>query len=277
MKKFLVSTAYTFVVFASGSALAADLPPAPPIYVPGYAPVEPPCIWCGFYIGINGGWIGAANDTINNTGTDTGSGGLGTALGLGLIPSSVNNGGNGNGYLIGGQVGFNWQAGAAVFGIEADFDGVSALNTTIVGPSSAAAFAAPVTTQYNQEINWLSTVRGRIGIAGSSTFFAYATGGLAVGEVKLGSQFICPTCAPPAITESTATNANTTTALGWTAGGGLEVMITPHWSVKAEYLYVDLGSHSSMLTYTYPTGVSTLTSSVHNTFNIGRAGVNYKF
>lgn len=277
MKKFLVSTAATFVAFASSSALAADLPPAPPIYAPGYAPAEPPCIWCGFYIGINGGWIGAANDTINNTGTDTGALGLGTALGLGLIPSSVNNGGNGNGYLIGGQVGFNWQAGVAVFGVEADFDGVSALNTTIVGPNSAAAFPAPVTTQFNQEINWLSTVRGRIGIAGSSTFFAYATGGLAVGEVKIGNQFICPTCAPPAFSEPTATNAITNTALGWTAGAGLEVMITPHWSVKAEYLYVDLGTHNSMLTYTYPTGVSTLTSSAHDTFNIGRAGVNYKF
>jgi len=108
------------------------------------------------------------------------------------------------------------------------------------------------------------------------SFLVYGTGGLAVGQVKIGNQFICPTCAPPASTEASTTNTNTSTAAGWTVGAGAEWKFAPAWSVKAEYLYVDLGTHSSLITYTYPIA-STLRSSVHDTFNIARVGVNYSF
>jgi len=108
-------------------------------------------------------------------------------------------------------------------------------------------------------------------------FLLYATGGLAVGQTKIGNQFICPACAPPASTEAATSNTNTRTSAGWTVGAGLEWMLAPRWSVKAEYLYVDLGSQSSTITYTYGANTSTLTSSVRNHENIARAGINYHF
>ena len=109
------------------------------------------------------------------------------------------------------------------------------------------------------------------------SFLLYATGGLAVGQTKIGNQFICPVCGPPASTQASTTNQNTNTSAGWTVGAGAEWMFAPRWSLKAEYLYVDLGSHSSTITYTYNAGPSTLTSSVRDAENIVRGGINYHF
>jgi outer membrane immunogenic protein len=70
-------------------------------------------------------------------------------------------------------------------------------------------------------------------------------------------------------------NSTSNTSTGWTVGAGLEWRFAPAWSVKAEYLYVDLGSHSDTIVYNYgPT--SSLTSTVRETDNIVRVGVNYK-
>jgi opacity protein-like surface antigen len=98
-----------------------------------------------------------------------------------------------------------------------------------------------------------------------------------VGETRIGNAFICPTCDPPSTTEPSTVNTNTTTSAGWTAGAGVEWMFAPRWSVKAEYLFVDLGRHSSTITYTYGANVSTLTSTVRDTANVVRAGINYHF
>jgi outer membrane immunogenic protein len=67
-------------------------------------------------------------------------------------------------------------------------------------------------------------------------------------------------------------------ATGWTVGAGVEWMFAPAWSVKAEYLYVDLGSISNTIGYIYgPTSISSLTSTFNERDNIVRAGINYKF
>jgi outer membrane immunogenic protein len=100
------------------------------------------------------------------------------------------------------------------------------------------------------------------------------TGGLAYGQTKLQTAFACATCAPPANTSILTSNVNT----GWTVGAGVEWMFAPAWSIKAEYLYVDLGSISNTIGYTYgPTSISSLTSTYNERDNIVRAGINYKF
>src|SRR5271169_2701432 len=105
MKKILLSTA-ALVAFTSGSALAADLPPAP--LPPPVAYIPPPVYnWSGFYIGINsGGAFGNSNWTDGNN------------------PNGVTSTGdfNSSGFLIGGTAGGNYQVGAGVFGVEGDFD-----------------------------------------------------------------------------------------------------------------------------------------------------------
>jgi len=79
---------------------------------------------------------------------------------------------------------------------------------------------------------------------------------------------------------STSPNLHSTSnvSAGWTIGAGAEWMFAPHWSLKAEYLYVDLGNISSTINYAYATGnTSTLTATVRDTMNIVRGGINYHF
>lgn len=140
-----------------------------------------------------------------------------------------------NGVLGGIQGGYNWQTGQFVLGAETDLQ-----------LSSADDTFAP----YQFSNPWFGTVRGRIGMTFSNVL-VYATGGLAYGRGRL--TFV-------GLTE-------THTDAGWTAGGGIEVGLTPHWSAKVEYLYFDLGNQSYVLT-----GASNgLTSSLL------RFGVNYRF
>jgi outer membrane immunogenic protein len=268
MKKLLIASAALATLIGT-PALAADmaLKAAP-------APMAPACIWCGWYIGLNAGWVGSSGNHLSNAGTDTDGGGLGSLLAAGAIPGSVSS--NLSGFIGGGQIGYNWQTGNFVAGVEADFDGVSAKHTTnAVFPGSAVFL--PITTTYTRQLDWLSTVRGRLGFTASPNVLLYVTGGLAVGEVKTGNAAVCPTFAPPCSTESTTTNTNTTTHAGGTVGGGIEWMVAPHWSIKAEYLYADLGRTNSTINYSYFGFNSSLTSSVRNSYNIARAGVNWHF
>jgi len=268
MKKILVAMA-AFAALIGTPALAADMPVKA-------APLPAPlCVWCGWYIGVNAGWVGPADASFRNTGSDTGAFGLGTALAAGVIPGTVSNN-NMNGFIGGGQVGYNWQTGIMVVGLEADFDGVSDKNTINLVFPGGGGFG-PFTTTYTHQLDWLSTFRGRLGVTASSDFLIYMTGGVAVGEVKTGNSLICPTCGPPASTEPSTTSANTATRAGIVIGLGAEWMVAPHWSIKAEYLYAELGSTNSTIVYTYPGAVSSLTSTVHNNYNIARGGVDWHF
>jgi outer membrane immunogenic protein len=255
----------------AGPTLAADLAVKAPVYKAPPAVVVP--TWAGWYVGANAGWVGSANDTIANTGTDTGAGGLGTGLINGALPTSVN--AKYNGFLGGGQIGYNWQAGSWVYGLEADFDGSTAkASTTVVYPGGAFV---PNTSSYSRELDWLATVRARLGFTVAPSFLVYGTGGLAVGQTKVGSSESCPGANPPCESEPAMNLTSSNTSAGWTAGGGAEWLFAPQWSVKAEYLYVDLGTHSNTLNYTYGANTSTMTSTVHDTSNIVRGGINYHF
>ncbi|MGD0149474.1 MAG: outer membrane beta-barrel protein [Xanthobacteraceae bacterium] len=268
MKKILVAMA-AFAALIGTPALAADMPVKA-------APLPAPlCVWCGWYIGVNAGWVGPSDASFRNTGSDTDGGGLGNALATAAIPGTVTNN-NMNGFIGGGQIGYNWQTGIMVVGLEADFDGVSDKNTiNLVFPGSGAS--APFTTTYTHQLDWLSTFRGRLGVTVSPDFLIYFTGGVAVGEVKTGNSFICPTCGPSTSTEPSTTSANTATRAGIVIGLGAEWMVAPHWSIKAEYLYADLGSTNSTIVYTYGPNTSSLTSTVHNNYNIARGGVDWHF
>jgi outer membrane immunogenic protein len=206
----------------TGAAAAADLParaPAP-YYPPAFAP--PVYNWTGFYIGVNGGG-GFGNSTWDRTGSFNLSGGL-----------------------VGGTVGYNYQFGQAVVGVEGDIDW-----TNLKG--STSTFCAPGCQTSN---TWLSTVRGRFGYA-AGRFMPYVTGGAAFGNIR-------------ATTPGFAGASNTDA--GWTVGGGIEAALAGNWTAKAEYLYVSLGSFNC--------GVACGVTAVDNVSlraNILRAGVNYRF
>ena len=130
------------------------------------------------------------------------------------------------GALLGGQLGYNWQTGRVVLGIETDADW-----TNIKG--SAAAPAASVLADgggmCQTKQDWFGTTRGRIGYA-FGRFLPYVTGGAAYGDIKALQS------------NGTATQ----TKFGWTAGGGVEYSLNRNWSAKVEYLHLDLGTAGTL-------------------------------
>ena len=208
-------------------AQAADMPRANPL--PYYkAPVEAPFSWTGFYFGINGGYgWGRSSWSDPTLGADSGTF-------------------NTSGGLVGGTVGYNYQFGQAVVGVEGDIDWADINGTT----NTACPLGCKTTD------NWLSTVRGRLGYA-ADRFMPFVTGGAAFGDIRAST---------PGFAGASNTNA------GWTVGAGLEFAIAGNWTAKAEYLYVDLGKFNC--------GISCgalATDNVSFTTNIVRAGVNYRF
>jgi outer membrane immunogenic protein len=264
-KLLLAGTAFGALIMP---AMAADVAP----YWRAPAPVWG---WTGFYVGANAGWVGSTGQTINNTGSDTGTGGLGAGLLAGAIPGTVNV--NNSGFLGGGQVGYNWQIGPNwVWGLEADLDGASAKSNTAVAFGGSPAFG-PITTVYSSELDMLGTLRARLGFLVTPNFLLYGTGGLAYADFKLGSAAVCPTFSPPCELQGGTSDRTSSWSFGWTVGTGVEWKFAPDWSVKAEYLYVGLGTQSAAITYEYGKQFSSLTSTVDGHDNIFRFGVNYMF
>jgi outer membrane immunogenic protein len=208
-----------------GSASAADLPRRAPVAAPPVPYVAQAYNWSGFYVGINGGY-------------GWGKGSLSGPPPTGDL--------SGNGGLVGGTMGYNWQTNQIVWGVEGDIDWS---NIDANGNCGAG-------TNCRIRNDWLGTARGRIGYA-MDRFMPYITGGLAVGEVKANV---------------TGNPGASDTRVGWTLGGGLEVALNGPWTAKLEYLYVDLGDFSC--------GTRCGTAGPDNVAfksNIVRAGLNYRF
>ncbi len=216
MKRVFVASVVGLMA-AAGAASAADLParpaPAPYYKAPVMAPVYN---WTGFYIGLNGG------------------GGFGRSTWDGFPSFDVSGG------VVGGTIGYNYQVGQAVFGIEGDGDwsGIDGNNAGVISTKNT----------------WLATVRGRLGYA-ADRIMPFITGGAAFGDIQANSPI------------GSASNTNT----GWTLGGGLEVALSQNWTVKAEYLYVDLGNFNCGIACGAPT------ENVNFRTNLVRGGINYKF
>jgi outer membrane immunogenic protein len=247
----------------SGAALAADLtrPPPPVIYMPP----APPAFWTGFYLGGNAGGTWSSSNNINTVSSN------GFANFNVPLPAP-------GGFIGGGQLGYNYQFNNSwVVGAEADIQGVAVSNDS----TSIASGGFPntiLTATESRKLDYLGTVRGRLGFLITPTLLAYGTGGLAYGGVK--GQTSITTFFPPTFInfDSTSGTFNTTRA-GWTAGGGAEWMFPPYWSIKVEYLYFSLGSGtwSDGVLLTSPTTLSVLQSSTRFSGNIVRAGLNYHF
>lgn len=150
------------------------------------------------------------------------------------------------GMMYGVTAGYNWQAGSFVYGLEADY------NFSNVKGSVACAVISTCQT----ENTWLATFRGRIGYA-FDRFMPYLTGGGAYGDIKATS-----TTAGLSVTDSES-------KFGYAFGGGLEYALLANWTIKGEYLYVNLGKFSPASSG----GLFDVSFSEH----IVRGGLNYKF
>ncbi|HBF55174.1 MAG TPA: porin family protein, partial [Afipia sp.] len=173
------------------------------------------------------------------------------------------------GYNGGLQAGYNWQRGNVVYGLESDIQ----YSTQETDRSCLFTCTAATSAVYRQKLDWFGTVRARIGYGVGPTLF-YATGGLAYGEVKTR------------VTENITTLGINGTAsfkdvrAGWALGAGVETPLElfdwfkpGQWTVKTEYLYIDLGSASN--SYNLNGVQHNLTTEETN--HIFRTGVNYHF
>jgi outer membrane immunogenic protein len=268
MTKFLLGTTMLAGLLFAGAAQAADMPLKAQRAAPAYIN------WAGFYIGANAGWIGSTDDDFTLTGTDTGAGGIGRPLGLPPAAAVIvtGNGLRRNGFIGGGQIGYNWQFGAGVFGVEADFDGIGSGHSSVTLHNLVTGFV-PATYTLDARLKALGTVRARLGFLATPSFLLYGTAGFAFGDSEVSLRAVAPTANPPADLFSSTSHWET----GWTAGGGAEWMFAPRWSLKAEYLFVDLHRTSTGVRYDYGLFTSTLNLSHRERDNIVRAGVNYHF
>jgi outer membrane immunogenic protein len=254
MGRFRFAALAAVAVFGFFSAAsAADLPAKAP-----RAPVAAPAFsWTGFYLGIHAGYGWS-----NSTATVTDSSGT-------LAPASLDQ--NGDGFIGGGQIGYNWQfAPNWVVGVEADISGTGIRNTTIV---QGADIAGNLFFGFNQmaerDVKWLASVRGRLGYA-VDRYLIYVSGGAAWADVDY--------TAGPAwgnLYNPVTFNHNSS---GWTLGGGFEYAFTNNWTARLEYLHYDLDG----ATIANPSGgalpgfAATQTWD-RNVIDVVRAGVNYKF
>jgi outer membrane immunogenic protein len=208
-----------------------------------------------------------------------------------------------NGFIGGGQLGYNWQAGNWVYGFEADFQGTGqngSANATCPGGTTTSVNgctpghigdtvndpALPVTVSLSERLEWLGTVRGRIGATVTPTLMPYVTGGLAYGQIRV-SETVSGTNVSgtngangATFTPGGGSFSNNTTKVGWTIGAGVESVLWGNWTGKIEYLYVDLGTVSGSFSTSLitSTGGNLLAGySSHVTDNIVRVGLNYTF
>jgi outer membrane immunogenic protein len=241
----LLGLTFTSVV-AIASANAADMYVPGPVGPGGYKDTPWAPTWAGFYVGVNGGYaFGSGSQQI----IDTNSVGA-----IDIFRTAEPSGGFG-----GGQIGYNWQGAFGsrlVLGVEADFQGAG-----IEGEHTGIGTAAGLETN-RVNIDWFGTVRGRLGYAFDRTL-VYATGGLAYGDVD--SRLSSPNA--PGIFER-----KHDTQVGFVAGAGVEYKITPVWSVKAEYQYIDLGSERLVGT---PGFAGFHTNDLDTAFHTVRVGLNY--
>lgn len=254
------TTAAAALLTSAFAVHAADLPR--PYKAPIYAP--PIYSWNGFYVGANGGY-GFGNTDVALAPTSASFNGVFAA---GDVPSTASI--DPKGYVVGAQIGYNYQFGPSwLAGIEADLDysAIKSSDTIDMGP--VAPFA-PSTTTLEHKMDWFGTVRGRAGYIPWEPLLIYATGGLAVGHVKDTASIAFPSIGQLYSGESTATQ------WGWTVGGGAEWAFLSRWTVKAEYLYYDLGDNTvNMTRVSGPAGTASATFQAKG--QIVRAGVNYRF
>lgn len=223
MKRFALAILATLPL--GGNAMAADA--VEQVYAP--SPTVAGFDWTGAYAGIHVGygWGSSFASPIDD----------------GLPAVST------DGFLAGGQVGYNMQYGDWVFGAEADLSWTGMEND--VSFFSCNAGFSPC--EY-VDLDWMATIRGRVGYAMDRTLF-YGTAGVAFAGVT-------------AIDFDAGSNSASNTHVGYAVGAGVEHAFSDMLSLKAEYLYVDLGSK------TYNLGTP---DSVDIDAHTVKIGLNYHF
>jgi outer membrane autotransporter protein len=206
-------------------------------------PVQAAYNWNGFYIGA---YLGA----------DWGDTKWNFAEGSSIEPHLA-------GLLGSGEIGYNYQAGKWVFGVEGDFGRAN----------SRGAQPCPSGFFYNCEINidWLSTATARIGYSYWDRLLPYVKAGAMIAQDR--AQSVCDTGSRLTIAavslHGCPSAGDSKTSVGWTGGLGTEFGLTPNVSVKSEFTYFNLGSDR----YNIPGG----SVDIERNGFISTVGLHYRF
>ncbi|MGB9106484.1 MAG: outer membrane beta-barrel protein [Terriglobales bacterium] len=213
--------------------------------------------WTGFYAGVNGGygWDSKLNlqDTLTtgtspNITTDTYGGGLTPAGAFGGV-----------------TVGANWEVSNFVFGVETDLDVANiADDSGVVKCVGTPCTPTAVDGALHSTIDWFGTLRARAGLPLTPNFLVYGTGGLAYGGVSTRG------------TADSYSFKNDQTRVGWAAGAGAEWKFSPGWSLRGEWLYMDLGGQGLGVGTASPNDAIPETTTPDNAVNMVRLGLVYK-
>ncbi len=226
-------------------ACAADLATKPSPYPPSLL-----YHWTGFYVGGN---IGYGWDNIDDT----------TSSLNGSFPTSTISS-EANGVFGGGQVGYNYMLNPNfLIGIEADLDAadLSVSHGECIEPSRCA--------QTDSKVDWLATVRGRMGYV-QNDWLLFATGGVAWVDART-TRTLTAAVNPAALGQADTVSG---TNVGWTVGGGVEYGFAPNWSVNLEYRYIQVDTGRDFI-YNVPAANVHVDSTDH--INTVRIGLNYHF
>lgn len=232
MKKSLVFSASALAIVAfglAGQAKAADLDPPAPVPAPEPVPFVQPQPWAGLYFGVQGGYVfeGEAGQSFSN--------------------GAASGDSDPDGFIVGGHVGYLFQNGNVVFGIEGDgeYSDVDGSFTTATSTGSV-------------DIEAQGSGRGVLGYSLGSVL-PYITGGVAIAGVDYRGS-----------TGLAASSGFSETAIGYTVGGGLRVALTENIDARVEYRYTDFGSERG----TIGGGAS---SSIDLETHAVRGGISFKF
>ena len=245
MKKVLLVTASLIALGATAPAFAADLAARP--YTKAPPMIAAIYDWSGFYIGANGGgaWSRKCWDIVPVVG--------GPLLAEGCHDAS--------GAVAGGQIGYRWQAGQFVFGLEAQGDWADLTGSRV----SQQFIVVPGDATSNSRIRSFGLFTGQLGYAWNNVL-GYVKGGAAVTDDRYEHRFVGTNVVFDAARE---------TRWGAVVGVGLEDGFTPNWSVGVEYDHMFMGDRN--LTFTTPIGLVSTVDRVRQDVDVVTARVNYKF
>jgi outer membrane immunogenic protein len=243
-----IKLAAAAILLASTSiSSAADLAVKAP-----YAAPAAVWSWTGFYIGAHAGAGWGTTET-----TLTSVTGAPIPAGIALTQNSK------SGFLGGGQIGYNWESGWAVFGVQGDIAGLDVKGTT-----PCLALGASCTAKSD----WLSTVTGRFGGVVADRTLVYVKGGAAWMHTDHTLSFPVGFGGPAGASVS-----SSTTTFGWLLGLGAEYAFSPNWSAFIEYNYIEFDKKNMALDFSGFGAPAILNVDVTNKLSIAKVGVNYKF
>ncbi|MCX8572977.1 outer membrane protein [Aminobacter sp. MET-1] len=165
---------------------------------------------------------------------------------------------NSNGFLGGVHAGYNWQSGQLVYGVEVDLTGANIDNTV------ANSMLPRSNESFSTSVDWFSTARVRLGYS-IDRFLPFVTGGFAFGHARSSYDDNDAAQNNHAIADNV--------VAGWTIGAGAQYALTDNWSLRAEYLYVDLEDSRGAFQY----AGDTFRYDFDNDIHVVRLGASYKF